>query len=645
MNVPPARRVDCQNGPVSEPACDVLIVGAGPGGAVAAGEFVGAGLRVVCLEQGPWLDPAGFPGATPEWEVASSRAWSSSPAVRRAPTDWAIDTSASDVGVLDYHGVGGATVLYAGQWPRLVPHDFARWPFGYEELRPYYEETDWQFGVSARSGNPAYPAGAEPPMGPLPVHELGWRVARAHDRLGWHWWPCPNAIASRPFAGRRPCVQRGTCLYGCNEGAKGSADVTHWPGLVANGCHLITGATVRRIVADGSGLAEGAVWVDADGQEHVTTARLVVLAAGGLGTPALLLRSGLANGSGMVGRNLMVHPLVKVVGLFDGDGRAWQTQAGGIIQCLEFATSDPRRGFTGGATWALGSSGGPIAAAYAGRPGGTWGADHHAHVRARLGNTAFWTVIAEDHPHPDNRVTVTADGLAVRYRTSENTTRLLAWNVERATESLREAGARHVEIEPVPANGHFLGTARLGDDPSASVVDVWGRCHEVPNLLITDASVLPTGGSANPTSTLVAVALRTARHAVEAWGELPRPRPTRRTTPLPPAVDGPSPTPQPVEPDQPLTAPERQAFEAHATRLIPAGDGMPGAADVGCGGHPLQRVLAWRPDLVEPLLDALADPDSPGSVATLRYLAVASYYLVPAVRHRLGLDTVAAPPG
>src|SRR5207244_10965610 len=106
-------------------------------------------------------------------------------------------------GGLKFNGGGGGSVLYNAQWPRIVPDVFATWPISYDELRPWYEATDRAMGVSALGGNPAYPPGEDPPLPPLPVGQLGLRVARAHARLGWHWWPAANAILSAPYGGRK----------------------------------------------------------------------------------------------------------------------------------------------------------------------------------------------------------------------------------------------------------------------------------------------------------------------------------------------------------------------------------------------------------------------------------------------------------
>jgi choline dehydrogenase-like flavoprotein len=430
--------------PMSDPA-DVLVIGAGVAGAVVAKRCAEAGLSVVCLEQGGWPDRAEYPGASPEWEIVAAKQWSSAPYVRRARSDYPIDLTESDFGVLNFNGVGGGSVLYNAQWPRMLPADFRvrtvdgvadDWPIGYTDLQPYYEATDRDLGASGLGGNPKYPPGADPPLPPLPIGPMGLRVARAHARMGWHWWPGTNAILSAAHGGRNPCVQRGSCGSGCNEGAKASTDLTHWPTVVRLGGRVITGARVQRIVVDHHGLASGAEWLDDDGRQHYQPADVVVCAANGIGTPRLLLASaspqhpdGLANSSGLVGRNLMLHPLVSVTGLFDGPGDAWRAHAGALIHSLQFADSDPARGFIRGATWSLGSSGGPLRAAFAPDGKGRWGDKHHANVRQRLGRTASWVLIAEDLPDADNRVMLSSTladcaGLAapkVTYHLADNT--------------------------------------------------------------------------------------------------------------------------------------------------------------------------------------------------------------------------------
>ena len=228
-----------------------------------------------------------------------------------------------------------------------------------------------------------------------------------------------------------------------------------------------------------AGLATGAEWVDEEGRAHFQAADVVLLAANGIGTPRLLLASassgapgGLANSSGLVGTRLMVHPLALVKGLFRQDLESWRGHAGGSIVSYEFYASDERRGFVGGAKWAMAPTGGPLRAALAN--GGAWGEEHHRHVRDRFGCSAHWGLVCEDLPNPENRVDLSPTltdraGLAaprITYRIDDNTRALCEWHIDKARESLVEAGAWHTEVEfRYPPNGHFMGTARMGDDP------------------------------------------------------------------------------------------------------------------------------------------------------------------------------------
>ncbi len=440
-----------------------------------------------------------------------------------------------------FHGVGGSTVLFSAHWMRFLPSDFRvktldgvadDWPIDYAELAPFYDRIDGQFGVSGIAGDPAYPDRPEYPMPPLPIGDWGKRVAAAHAKMGWHWWPGSNAINSRDYGGRRQCVQRSTCRAGCNEGAKGSVDRTHWPESERHGVRLITDAQVSRITLDEKGRANGALYRDGPGPEKHIKADVVILAAHAIGTPRLLLLSaakghgnGLANRSGLVGRRLMMHPLSRTIGLFEEPMMSWQGHWGQSLYCLQFAETDVSRGFVRGAKWNLSPSGGPLMAALYPWPGERlWGAAMHEHVNAWLGRAAIWGVTAEDLPEVENRVDLDPElcdrygdpAPRLHYTLSQNSRDMLAFMNQRVEESFRAAGAYRTLLRPLVAEAgwHALGTCRMGDDPETSVVDRWQRCHDIPNLLILDGSAFVTCSSVNPSATISALALRAADHLV-----------------------------------------------------------------------------------------------------------------------------------
>ncbi|MER5200381.1 GMC family oxidoreductase [Streptomyces sp. NPDC002755] len=526
-----------------EPA-DVLVIGAGPSGAVAARYLTEHGFRVVCLEQGDWVNPTEFPGDKPEWELLSLRRWHHDPNVRRRPADYPCEVSESDIHPVMFSGVGGSSLLYGGHWMRLLPSDFRTatldgvgddWPFTYEDLAPYYDRVDAQVGAAGMEGDPAYPTGWAPPLPPHPIGKIGKRAARGMNKLGWHWWPAVNAIASQRHGNLAQCARIGSCESGCPQGAKASFDLTHWPIALNRGARLITGARVREIRTNRQGLADGAVYLDREGAEHFQPARTVIVAANGVGTPRLLLLSasgrfpnGLANSSGLVGKRLMLHPNAEVTGVYDEDMDSWLGPAGQAIYSLEFYETDTTRGFVRGAKWQVMPTGGPLRALSL-HDGASfderWGAPVHELMRSTLGRTLQWGINSEDLPEESNTVTLDAtltdsDGIPspkINYSVSDNTRRLLRYNLDRAHEAHRAAGAVRTVETPLWSDqpGHLLGTARMGDDPATSVVDQYGRAHDVPNLFVVDGSVFPTGGAVNPTATICAIALRSVEHLVQ----------------------------------------------------------------------------------------------------------------------------------
>jgi choline dehydrogenase-like flavoprotein len=237
---------------------------------------------------------------------------------------------------------------------------------------------------------------------------------------------------------------------------------------------------------------------------------------------------GLANSSGLVGRHLMMHPFRSVVGVYEDDLESWLGPFGHPIYSAQFMETDWERGFPRGAKWTLMPIPGPVELLqrYAAFPAAKrTGARLHEIVARGLGRAFEWSISIEDLPDYDNRVTLDPEltdssGLPaprIHYKLSDYSQKSIAWNLERAIEAHEAAGA--VEVFPIdwgPDTGwHLLGTARMGTDPETSVVDPFGRAHDVPNLFVVDGSVFVTSGAANPTSTICAIALRTAQHILQ----------------------------------------------------------------------------------------------------------------------------------
>jgi choline dehydrogenase-like flavoprotein len=310
---------------------------------------------------------------------------------------------------------------------------------------------------------------------------------------------------------------------------EGEHRITYWPKALAWGARLQTHARVREITLGPDGRADGALYHDREGGLREQKARAVVLAANGIGTPRLLLNSrsarfpdGLANRSGLVGRNLMFHPYALVRGVFDQPLGGHRGPIGCSIISQEFYETDLSRGFVRGYSFQVARGLSPIASALGGSIGDyvPWGRQHRRAYDDCFDRTITVAIIGEDLPEPGNRVdldpALTDDhGIPaprVSYTLSENSRRMLDHGIARAGEALEAAGARRVSANPLLRAGgwHLMGTARMGRDPATSVIDAEGRCHEVPNLYIVDGSTMVTCAGVNPTSTIQAVALHIA---------------------------------------------------------------------------------------------------------------------------------------
>ena len=519
---------------------DVVIVGAGATGAAVAWSLGAAGLRVVCLEQGGHMQPSEYPSTTVRWEHHKATDYHFSPNVRKRAADYPINDADSPIAIANFNAVGGSTILFSGHFPRFHPSDFrvrtldgvaSDWPIGYDTLEPFYAQNDAMMGVSGLAGDPAYP-----PIGnllpPIPMGRMGEAMGRGFNQLGWHWWPAYSAIVTRPFKGRSPCVNLGPCNTGCAQGAKSSVDVSYWPQALRDGVELRTGARVSQVGTDAQGRADGVWYFDPEGNRQFQKARCVVLACNGVGTPRLLLNSHCAqfpNRSDQVGRNLMLHPLGYVEGQFKDPLDAHLGPQGCSIYSHAFYETDPSRGFVRGYTMQVLRGPGPVETAISGlgRREIPMGAMHHQAFAERFGRTVGMGIIVEDLPEAHNRVTLDteltdAHGIAapkISYTLSENSKKMLSHGLKHGRQAMQAAGALKTSgFGPVKSAGwHLMGTARMGLDPAASVVNAQGRCHDVPNLYIVDSSLFVTSAGVNPTSTMQALALYIADGMKKDW--------------------------------------------------------------------------------------------------------------------------------
>ncbi|WP_029060799.1 GMC family oxidoreductase [Labrenzia sp. DG1229] len=518
---------------------DVLIIGAGASGAAIAWSLVETRMRILCLEQGEHLQDRDFPSRREDYELSRYGEFSCDPNVRKLKQDYPVNSQNSCITPVNWNGVGGSTINFLGHWPRMKPSDFRTrsldgvaedWPVDYATLEPFYDLNDENTGVSGLGGNPGYPD-YSPPLPPIPIGKLGQTLARGFNELGWHWWPSDVAILSQDRDGRQKCVNAGTCDLGCAAGAKGGTNFTYWPVLENAGVELRTRSRVREILIDQeTGFATGVLYHGADGQLHEQKAELVVVACNGVGTPRLLLNSksqlfpdGLANRSGLVGKNLMFHPLTGVAGVFDEPMLGHEGPMACSILSQEFYETDRSRDFVRGYGLHSGRSTTPMTYALGGYGIDNpipWGAEHREIMDTVYPYLAGLTVVSEDLPEEINCVTLDpeltdSDGIPapkINYRLGENTLRMLRHGEEKATELLLAAGAKRVLAKGDDkvwwrAGWHQMGTCRMGDDPEKSVVNGWGRSHDVKNLFIVDGSIFVTSGAVNPTSTIQALAL------------------------------------------------------------------------------------------------------------------------------------------
>jgi choline dehydrogenase-like flavoprotein len=496
---------------------DLAIVGCGAGGGTLLQRLARAGWRVVAFDAGPFWDP------DRDWvsdEAGSHHLYWTEPRVITGSDPVPLGSNNSG------RGVGGSMVHFAGYAPRLHPSDFrtftndgvgADWPISYGELRRFYYDIEAELPVAGQDwpwGDPhSYPHSPHPVSGNGQIFIDGAMKLGIPVRVG------PVAIPNGRFGNRPHCIYRGFCLQGCKVNAKASPLITHVPDALAHGAEVRADSMVTRIaVDDAAGLVTGVHYVR-DGVERFQRARAVAVAGYSIETPRLLLNSatkrfphGLGNDNDQVGRYLMVQGAPQTAGRFDREVRMYKAPPP-EVSTEHYYETDPtrpyRRGFSIQNVSPL-----PITWAEHVAAQGHWGVVLREYMRDYV-HWGTLGALCEFLPLPENRVTLADEkdryGLPVAkfsYSQCDNDKQLVKAATGVMENLLKAAGAD--EVITIDRYAHLVGGARMSADAESGVVDSTLRCWSVPNLLITDGSVLPTQGSANPALTIMALAARTA---------------------------------------------------------------------------------------------------------------------------------------
>lgn len=496
---------------------DAVVIGTGAGGAPILAKLAEAGLKVVTLEAGiHWQPSADF--ATDE-SAQEKLFWRDE---RLSAGKDPVAFGANNSGI----GVGGSTLHFTAYVPRAQDDDFRLqtefgvgkdWPIGYKDLEPYYEEAEKFIGVS---GPVNYPWGSQRrgsyALPPLPINGAGQLMKKGCDAVGIKTSPAPNAALSQRYfqegvGWRNACTNRGFCQAGCNNGAKGSMDVTYIPFALHHGAEVRANCFVNSFERDNLGNITAVVYTN-ENTEYKQKCKAVFLCAGAIETPRLLLINNLANSSGQVGKNFMAHTGMQVWGQFEDDVRPYKGIPGALIS--EDMHRPKRADFAGGY---LLQSIGVMPVTYASqvvRGQGLWGAALQQHMRG-YNHTAGINILGECLPYEHNFLELSDEkderGLPkprIHFSFGENEKRLTAHSENWMRKIWEAAGANDVWAYNRAA--HTIGTCRMGHDAQGAVVDAACRSFDVPNLYICDNSVFPSALSANPALTIIALALQTA---------------------------------------------------------------------------------------------------------------------------------------
>ena len=489
---------------------DIVILGTGAGGGTLAWALRNAGAKILLVERGSFL-----PQEAKNWDADAVFLHHR----YKADETW-IDAKGGAFRPGVQYCVGGNTKVYGAALPRFRREDFdaleheggtsPAWPITYDDLEPWYVRAEMLYRVHGRAGeDPTEPVRSAPyPFPEIPHEPEISYLSDAFVRQGLRPFHLPMGIDLRP-GGR--CIRCHTCDgYPCKVLAKSDADVCCVrPALESPDVSILTETRARRLLTDPSGRRIASVEVDCVGERRQIRAGCFVVSCGAVNSAALLLQSadgGLANSSGLVGCNYMVHNNTGLLAVrpFHRNTATYQK----TLSLNDYYLKGPDWPYPLGNLQIVGKV--KSAMLQAMRP--RW---PRAVLGALADRSMDWWVMSEDLPDRNNRVTVTSSGqICIHWKPNNTTTHRRL--VQRATTIMKRAGYPVVFTEPmgIATNSHQCGTLRFGKDPATSVLDPWCRTHDIANLYVVDASFFPGSGAMNPALTIAAQALRIGDHII-----------------------------------------------------------------------------------------------------------------------------------
>jgi gluconate 2-dehydrogenase alpha chain len=553
------------------PKTQIVIVGLGAAGGIAAHVLTAAGRRVVALEVGDELSSQDFIKELDEISGMNNRMGEK--LVNRAVPTWRPNAHSPTMElrrpVLTMNGVGGSSVHYGGVSWRLYPDDFmirtntvkrygeaalpegsaiADWPVSYDALEPYYDKVEYAIGVSGEAGENPFEGPRSRPYPMPPLRQKGWtKLAHAKlKELRLHPFKQPAAINSVPYGGRAACSYCGYCSgYGCWNDSKGSTLVTTIPQAKRSGkLDLRTRSRVTRIMVDSTGRATGVRYIDADGEECEQPAGVVILSAFVFENVRRLLLctsdrfpNGLANNNGQVGKYFMAQTYVIVNGQYDNvDVKAFNGLGAQATVFEDFYGDnfDHRElNFIRGANIATFSESRPIGAAMNRPPAvPSWGPAFKEWLATGARSVCGIYAQMEVLPYhanfmdldPVERDDRNEPVIRVTYDLSRNEHEMATFLEGKLTDIHKDLGASHiwtaVRAPTSPVFSHVFGGARMGHDPMSSVVNEYCLAHEVPNLAVLGGSAFPSSTGRNPTETIQALSWRSAEYIAKNYERL-----------------------------------------------------------------------------------------------------------------------------